>query len=79
MCPGLSFLEQPCCAPLRTHTHTLLPSTQGSIIHSTTVGVGPCLLGSVETMCWEASSSRNRKVRYDVVWQINLMKGFLRM
>lgn len=39
------------------------PSTQGSIIHSTVVGAGPCLSCSVVTMCWEARSSRNRKVR----------------
>lgn len=57
------------------------PSTQGRIIHSTVVGAGPCLSClpcSVVTMCWEARSSRNRKVRYDAVWQMNLMKG-LRM
>ena len=39
------------------------PSTQGSIIHSTVVGAGPCLSCSVVTMCCEARSSRNRKVR----------------
>lgn len=57
------------------------PSTQGRIIHSTVVGAGPCrscLPCSVVTICWEARSSRNRKVRYDVVWQMNFMKG-LRM
>lgn len=39
------------------------PSTQGRIIHSTVVGAGPCRSCSVVTMCWEARSSRKRKVR----------------
>lgn len=54
-----------------------LPRTHGKIIHSTMVGGGPCMLRSDLSMCWEASSSRNRKVKYDAVWQINLINGFL--
>lgn len=40
-----------------------VPSTQGRIIHSTTVGGGPCMCRLVRAMCCEASSSRKRKVR----------------
>lgn len=53
------------------------PRTQGNIIHSTTVGGGPWTWRSVLTMCWEARRSMKRKVRYDAVWQMNLIKGFL--
>ncbi len=54
-----------------------LPRTQGKIIHSTMVGGGPCTWRSVCTICCEARRRRKRKVRYEAVWQMNLMKGFL--
>lgn len=40
-----------------------IPSTHGRIIHSTTVGGGPCMCRLVRAMCCEASSRRKRKVR----------------
>lgn len=57
-----------CQAPPTIYPKLLLsgsyvPSTQGRIIHSTTVGGGPCMCRLVRAMCCEASSSRKRKVR----------------
>lgn len=54
-----------------------LPRTQGRIIHSTMVGGGPCMWRSVLTICCDASRSKKRKVRYEPVWQINFINGFL--
>lgn len=41
------------------------------------VGGGPCMWRSVLTICCDASRSKKRKVRYEPVWQINFINGFL--